>query len=246
MWGNRQSGAPVNNTTLEKLTDNGDDLFFDGKLVSGTTGSPPPSVLEGKTWNVLGDSLSQPSGTYTSKSYYEFVKEWANMLQINNYGTGGSTIATPWSPMSERYTSMSATADYITVLGGINDHGRSNTPLGVFTDTANTTFYGGCHVLFKGLLAKYPSKKVGYIAPHFQTTFFSEVNTYGLNQEAYMNAAIEVAKCYGLPVLDLFHEGGISVRVTEQKTLYTVDGLHLNLAGHEWIARKIHAWLLTL
>lgn len=201
----------------------------------GVTASNP---LEGKVWNVLGDSLTEVN-FHATKFYHQYIKEWDSMAQVNNYGSSGRNIIT----MSTMYTTMTDTVDYVTVFGGVNDFGQGQ-PLGTFGDTTSSSFYGACDVLFKGLLTKYPTKKIGYIAPHHQNGYFAETEIKKL--ETYVNAAIQVARYYAIPTLDLYHEGTVCPMVDAHKTLYTTDGLHFTTAGQERIAVQIRNFLKRL
>jgi hypothetical protein len=58
---------------------------------------------------------------------------------------------------------MDDDADLITVFGGTNDF-NANSPIGTIADTASTTFYGSLHILIEGLIDKYPSKAIAFIA----------------------------------------------------------------------------------
>lgn len=241
--GNTSSDGHTHNnkTTLDKFGESNGIPTFN----SSPIGSSVLSDFAGMMWNVLGDSITEKN-SHATKHYYEYVKEWLGLGTINNYGSSGSTISSTHLPMSSRYSTMDATADIITVFGGVNDHGK-NSPMGVFSDTTNTTFYGALHVLCQGLIKKYPSKRIGFITPHRTSHWdWTETNDIGIKLEDYVNAIKEVCAYYSIPVLDMFHEGNMYVVISEQSTLYTTDGLHLNTKGQELLARKIKNFLNKL
>ena len=66
------------------------------------------------------------------------------------------------------------------------------------------------------------------------------------NLRGYVDAIIEIAAFYSIPVLDLFRVSGIQSRVPELKERYIPDGLHPNDAGHVRIADKLMGFLATL
>lgn len=49
--------------------------------------------------------------------------------------------------------------------------------------------------------------------------------------EDIVNAEIEVAQYYGLPVLDMYHNGGLNPTINIHRATFTSDGLHPNQLG---------------
>ena len=62
----------------------------------------------------------------------------------------------------------------------------------------------------------------------------------------YVDAIVEIAGFYAIPVLDLYRVSGIQPRVPELKALYMPDGLHPNDAGNVRVAEKLIGFLGTL
>lgn len=215
--------------------------------ISSPGGSGPESEFVGKTWNVLGDSITEKNG-HSTKNYFEFANDSIGFGTINNYGLSGSTISSIYLPMSTRYSTMSATADVITVFGGTNDHVK-DTPLGVFSDTTNATFYGSLHVLCQGLITKYPAKHIGFITPYNYGNYggvFKNPNNLGNTLEQYVNIIKEVCGSYSIPVLDIFHSGNFYFPIAGQRSLYASDGAHLNITGHQRLGGKVKGFLSSL
>jgi lysophospholipase L1-like esterase len=189
------------------------------------------SGLYGLKWACLGDSLTQ--GT---PKYHTYISERTGCT-ILNYGAGGRSISyredVPGS-MSEMYTTMDDTADIITVWGGTND---TTIPIGVMSDRVNTTFFGACHVLFAGLIEKYPAKRIGVIIP---------LRRGETSLTAIVAAEIEVARYYNLPVLDMYYEGGIYSPSATVQAAVIPDGLHPNAAGHLKMSWKIQNFIESL
>ncbi|MCE4051849.1 SGNH/GDSL hydrolase family protein [Bacillus sp. Au-Bac7] len=183
------------------------------------------------TANILGDIDSSTSPS-TNQFYWQYVLQQLGLLNVTNYGVNGSNIAVSSGKTNafvQRYSSMGA-ADIVLVLGGANDL-ENSIPLGVMADQVNTTFYGACHVLFSGLVEKYPGKRIGIISP------FPIQNKDTLAQ--YVQAEKEVAAYYSIPFLNLYEGSGISVRNQTIITQFMPDGKNLNNNGHAVIARKI-------
>lgn len=198
--------------------------------------------LSGLKWNVLGDSIT--STNYANKRYWEYISDETG-IQVNNYGISGSRVAV-WpghdQPMCIRYANMTDDADIITVFAGTNDFSNSVT-LGDITSTDTGTFYGALNVLCKGLIEKYPGKRIGFITP---------IQRYGVpfddsKWQSYQNAIKEVCGKYSIPVLDGTKEVGLAISsVPSIKDKYTIDGLHLNDEGHKIFARRVLSFIESL
>lgn len=201
------------------------------KTLLGITGND----LAGMTWAVLGDSITAASGLI--RSYHSIIAEKLGLTAIN-YGYNGSRITytddnMAGTEMCTRYAEMTDDADIITCFGGINDINNS-LPLGILGDTGNATFYGAMDILIRGLLSKYPGKRIGFVTP---------LNYGSDSAEPYVEAIFAVCRKYAVPVLDLYHEGMISTVTEELSATYFKDGLHPNELGHEVLARKVEAFL---
>lgn len=216
-----------------------------------------------KTVNVLGDSMTQ--GVGTTKAYHQWLGQLCGFKIINVYGVGGSCI-TPignhepaWTgeedikSFYERYSSMSTTADAITVFGCVNDWscGRE---LGSIADTTTDTFYGTMKLLCEGLINKYPTNDIYFISSP-QCDYINRPanklagspwagNTEGYNRKGYKlqdyaRAMGEVCAIYGIPFLNLTDNcfWGLSGVLSNGK--YGTDNLHPNAEGHKRIAQKI-------
>ena len=147
---------------------------------------------KGMEWNCLGDSITQMSSV---KRYFEFVNESLEFGSINMYGVSGTTIAKKSSSddtaMCVRISSMSKTANVISIEGGVNDCGN-NIPLGNMESTDLTTFYGALKSMCEYLLTNYSGKVIFFMTPTKYTSFFQDPNTLGLNLVDYVNAMLDV------------------------------------------------------
>ena len=204
--------------------------------------------LKNKKIVFLGDSITQ--GTGASDKSLCYVNRFAAMTGANvvNHGIGGTRIARRKVPHENpvfdqdfcgRYHKMDDDADIVVVFGGTNDYGHGDAPLGHMWDRDVWSFYGACHVLFSGLIAKYPDKPIVIMTPMHRETELEK--TPGLL--AFVQAEREVAEFYSIPVLDLWSNLGICAQVPEQKELYFKDRVHPNDAGHEKIAYTLKRFL---
>lgn len=197
--------------------------------------------LSGLKWNVLGDSIT--STDYANKRYWEYISDEIG-IEVNNYGISGSRIAVTQDhnqPMCIRYSNMND-ADIITVFGGTNDF-ASKVTLGDITSTDTQTFYGALNVLCKGLIEKYPGKRLGFITPIQRDGVAYDDDKW----VSYQNAIKEVCAKYSIPVLDGTRECGLAISsVSSIMNRYTIDGLHLNDDGHKIFARRILSFIESL
>ena len=228
----------------------------------GTT--PTTNKWFGKTVNFIGDSITYGYGltNYLTERYSTLVGDKLGMT-VNNYGVSGTKIATTTNDyngsFTKRYLGMSD-ADIVFVFGGTNDYGHGainsnhTAPFGTFSDRTDISFYGALHVLYKGLVEKYIGKQIVVITPIHRTAL---VNAGGgddlvVNPDTnknlldYVNAEKEVARYYGIKVLDLYSELGLTPMIPSVKTSYMPDGLHPNAEGHKVIADKIVAFMNTI
>lgn len=221
---------------------------------STPTASPTPGIssqpaqekeLPKITWNCLGDSIT--ANAYVNHHYYDYIKDRNKQININNYGISGTKMAgTANGAFCNRYSEMDKNADLITVFGGVNDWGQQSnggpTPLGTDEDTTSKTFYGALNILCAGLQETYPDAQIFFMTPlgnEGYPGFSTTTNSLGYTVEDYVNVICKVCEKYNIPVVDLYHESGISPYDSVQNAVYFHDGLHLSKAGHERISYLI-------
>ena len=204
--------------------------------------------LKGKKINFIGDSITEGVGASAYENCYVAQFAAATGAQVRNYGISGTRFARRKVPYENpsfdqdfcgRFDRMDDDADVIVVFGGTNDYGHGDAPLGQMTDRTVWSFYGACHVLFSGLVAKYPGKPIVVMTPMHRMTELDK--TPDLRE--FARAEREVAEFYSLPVLDLWATSGIQPLVPEQKALYFADLVHPNDNGHAQIAYKLKRFL---
>ena len=171
---------------------------------------------------------------------------------VYNYGISGSTISGGGAstsipgnfPMNIRYADM-VYADYILVLGGVNDYIITSTPLGTKGDTTNQTFYGALKILIEGLIKKYPTGKIGFMTP-LRKANDTAPNGAGLTLKQYRDAIIDMCEDYCIPVLDLYTKGGCHPNIEAWKNANLPDGLHPNQAYYRRLALQIAQFILSI
>ena len=214
--------------------------------------------LKGTKINFLGDSITEGAGTSSHDKMYTMVIEREYGAICQNYGIGGTRIATQKTPTEEKWDrdfisrvpEMDNDADIVVVFGGTNDFGHGDAPLGTMSDRTPYTFYGALHCLYTALIEKYPGVPIVVLTPLHRIT--EDVPT-GDNKPApvatlkeYVNIIREVAEYYSLPVLDLFKESGLQPKIPIIQQKYVPDGLHPNDAGNAILAHKIARFLEML
>ena len=225
----------------------------------------------GKKLSVLGDSISYgfiPRNAlgYPGQlnSYAKLAAESLGMI-FENKGISGSTLGamslgtTSRSPFVYRYQDLDDIADLVLVMGGTNDI-RNGIPLGTFSDTDETTYYGALHVLCLGLLDKYKHAQGIEIGKTKHIVFCTPIKM-GIDLtpdlKPYCEAVKEVCAYYSIPVWDAYNLSGINPHIlrtvqgtetgyTDMYNPYITDGTHPTQEGHQIMADAFVGFLKTI
>lgn len=210
---------------------------------------------KGKTWDVYGDSITEPNYR-TAQNYQYFVASKLGIGTVNNYGVSGDGF----KQLANRISEKTSNPDLITVFCGTNNFGcvHEQSALGNITDTSSTeSVTGYIRLTIEKLLAKYPCTPIGFFTPLPRANGNSvnkQVSTGGYTMEQLADRIIEICGEYSIPVLDLYRCSNLRPWIPENKAKYfscsrTVDGdgLHPNVIGHEYfIAPKVTNFIKTL
>ncbi len=212
--------------------------------------------LAGKKINFMGDSITEG---YCAKDlhsgYVDLMKAKYALAEARNYGIAGTRIARQHTPSENlrhdrdfcsRVAGMDPDADIVVVLGGTNDHGHGDAPLGTRGDRTPDTFWGACHVLFSRLIQRFPNASIVIATPMHRADEETPKPDSQAVLRDYVSILQETAALYQLPVLDLFETSAIKGHIPEIAAKYTTDGLHPNDAGHAVLADEIAAFLKAL
>ncbi len=216
--------------------------------------------LQNKTVAFLGDSITEGYGVRCSNRRYDNRLAKGLGLKSLNYGIGGTRIAhqhiASIKPRWDLYFCARAynidpKADLILVFGGTNDYGHGDAPFGTMEDTTPDTFCGAVDFLMRLLQEKYPKSRLAFVTPiRRQGDEFPSTHEYKQPDARalwdYARVILEKGTQYGIPVLDAYHELAINPNNEGDCAAYTVDGLHLNDAGHEKLAELIGCFLREL
>lgn len=223
--------------------------------------------IKGFKVNFLGDSITEGTGV-TDIAGCRYDNRLAVMCQLsaaNNYSIGGTRLAHQIHPSEKprydlcfcgRAYDMDTTADMVIVYGGVNDYIHGDAPFGEIGDTTPATYCGGVYFLMNYLRENYGSKPVIFMTPA-RCYLRNEVDdlvpsthakklTPGKPLLAYVDAILETAKKFDIPVLDLYHDLGLDPHDPECFKTYTMDGLHFNDDGHAVIAQKLKDFIEAL
>lgn len=210
------------------------------------------SKWTGKTWNVMGDSITEHN-VKTNFNYQDYIAQKIG-CKVNNYGISGTGWRTPstsggTNAFHQRVSAMAANADLISVFGGTNDWEEIGITmaLGAYGDTNPTvSFYGAADSVINQLISRYPTKTIAVFTPIQRNNNWTAHGTSGVTMENIADAIIKVCNKYGIPVLDLYRYGNVYANNTTYRTNALPDGVHPNDTGHKAMADKILAFLNTL
>ncbi len=213
--------------------------------------------------NVLGDSIAEGIGASGKEKSFPSVLAKLTGAQVNNYGVSCSRITDIVSDVSnpgsfvDRMYQMDKAADLIIVFGGTNDFWYGDCPIGKRTDTSPNTFYGALNTMITYLQNTYPNADIVFLTPYQQSKDADETHSYKRSTygnfgtgtlSEYRTAMLDRCQFYGVPVLDLYADYELNT-VDNRDALarygqYLCDGVHLNDAGYNFLARKIYQFIM--
>ena len=199
------------------------------------------------TWNAVGDSITQIG-------YYMDVIKKVSGIKFTNKGVASTTLAINNTYLTnksivERVLGLNgnpsmADADVWTVNGGINDVGYSS-QLGALAPTGstfdNTTVYGALQSIVENIMARREHPRLILITPTHSKVDAYSIDDYGITIEQIRKAYIDVGEYYGVPVVDLWSEGGINAfNMADVTYPTTTDKVHPNMTGARLMAMPIY------
>ncbi len=216
--------------------------------------------LQGKTVAFLGDSITEGQGTSGSKHRYDTLTGKAMGFRPLNYGIGGTRIAHQHTASEKprwdlyfcgRAYNIAPSADLILVFGGTNDYGHGDAPFGTMKDMTPDTYCGAVDFLMNLLKERYPKSRLAFLTPIRRLGGEAPyIHPYKQPDARplwdYAQVILEKGRQYGIPVLDTYNGLDIDPNVEADCAAYTVDGTHLNDAGHQKLAQLLEAFLMTL
>lgn len=221
--------------------------------------------LNGKIINFLGDSITEGTGVSDLENRYDNrLKRMCNLKEVHNYGIGGTRLAHQSIPSEKprydlcfcgRAYNLDPNADIVVVYGGVNDYIHGDAPIGNVGDQTPATFRGAVCFLMNLLKTNFPNKPIIFMTPahcHFKGVSDAEVSPRPMKKTdampllGYVEIIKEIGAQFDIPVLDMFENLGVDPNRPEDSEKLTVDGLHFNDAGHEYIANALAKFLKAL
>lgn len=205
-------------------------------------------ALSGKSALFVGDSITY--GARDRAKIYEYggwagrIGYYCNMDVLNN-GVSGACITTARLQSSGEghyiYNNLVAAKDnkydYVIMHGLFNDAssseevGTAKGPSNFDPNSANVTqFADALELLFYTAKTQHPEATLGFIV-NFETD-------RAVNQEPYVDMAIQICKAWGIEYLDLYHNKTFSVEFD--------DGLHPTSAGYDSMYTIVANWMAKL
>lgn len=220
----------------------------------------------------LGDSITYGFIPRNSPGYPGQLESYAavaaRLLEMDffNAGISDSTVASGpngFEPMCERYESLPADADVVTVMGGTNDI-RTGVPLGSLRDRSPQTYCGALHRVCEGLYRKYFIENGPESGAERRIVLLTPVKlmdpaTGGLLEglEAFAEAVKSIGAHYSFPVLDFYNASYINPHLCRtvqgwqdgydgRYNPYITDGTHPSREGALIMGRLLANFIRSL
>ncbi len=208
------------------------------------------SILKGKKWCVVGDSITAQTGRSTH-NYHYYLSQLVGGMTIYNYGISGTGF---FNRSNVSADIVETDIDFISVFMGTNDWGNQTSEnqklLGVFGDTGTTTISGCINTTLSGLINKFPLIPLILLTPLPRGNNYglnATDNAYGYNLKDLVDLLHQYATHFSLPILDLYSGSTLYPWQATANDFYfkppagsgypdVGDGLHPNDEGHKVLA----------
>lgn len=210
--------------------------------------------FQGKKLLVAGDSITEHNVRATY-NWDQYLRDWLGFGSIHNEAVSGSGLIKYnfGNPMVTRVNTWPTDADYIIIMGNMNDGvytGGAGVPVGAFTDTypTNETVYAAAKYIIEKCIERIPLAPILWVS----STPRGSSSDLGLDWGkdgwfmTYLNAIKEVCYHYSVPFLDLYNESNLrpfnddhNLEYFSSPTTPAGDRIHPNEKGQKIIAQKI-------
>lgn len=198
--------------------------------------------LKGKTWLVLGDSITDATVNTKGDKYYKFISDMVGGCTIVNRGYSGITVAGLTTKLDSIDTSG---IQVVTALIGVNDW-NFPVPLGKEGDTGTDTEYGIIYNFVLKLVTKFPRTTVLGLIPlpcQASNGVLQGTCSEGFSLKQLTDAIKYTYELFSIPYLDLFNQSGIHATIPSSRDFFYSDGLHPTVNAHKAIANKILSFI---
>lgn len=199
-----------------------------------SSGGSVDTLFNGKVMTVYGDSISDPTRTYTDKFWFEWVKEELQLSHINNHAVGGASFGGILYQINHAVDEYAP--DIVVMLGGVNEIVQ-NATLGTLAGMESGTSYRGYRDICRALHTKYPTARIVAVTPTYQNNY---TNSHGVVCADIAKAMREVSDIESIAVYDNYV---MSEFCADNIDTFTVDHLHWNRLGHEMVGKNLTKWI---
>lgn len=233
MDADEQTDEPENQPTLSEMLDNA---------------MKEMNVLYGKSILFIGDSYVANNGHPVSETWH-YMMAAKNHMTYYNYGVNGRCLVYNDGDKSscyERLDTITINPDYIITIAGRNDYGRQ---------MEIQSFKEALCLYCEKLYDKFPGKKLAFFTPWGISTPTTNKDGNTIKQQEYIDAIVEVAGMYAIPVFDAGRQSGLPFWKQSFRRDYTQgtyswgdywDYSHLNAAGHKLFLNKGESFIRSL
>ena len=206
--------------------------------------------MDGKTWMVIGDSLTDPTTLGAGvKIYANYVADKTGLTVINK-GVGGTGYWRGTDVNKAFYQRIAAftdpAPDIITFFGSFNDLGTDSRGihgadiLGTASDNTADTVGGCINLTLDAAISYAPDALLGIIAPTEWQGYY-----YDTNSRAYVQLLKDIANYRGIPFLNLYTSSNLRPNKSAFRTTYylNADGTHPNTLGHKRFAGLVEQFI---
>lgn len=209
-------------------------VYFNNKIDNNSF-----DKLQGKTWCVIGDSLTDKTGyalTQADTKYYDYLKsDNTSIVNLGKSGTGYLQTYNESENFIDRINTMTGSENYdvISVFGGIND--STSFPIGNIGDRENTTMYGAIYNTFNSLITKFPTSFIFAITPTCTGYRYGYPNDIDKIAQAIRDVCLELK----IPVADVNRNAMMRPWISSFASKYYADHTHPNNDGHYIISKTV-------
>lgn len=200
----------------------------------------------GKNLFCVGDSFTM-QGTY-----FNSLINTTGLIKIGDTGgDGNGQPLTGYYKLIEKYKNEISKADFVTILGGVNDYLHGSDRLGDFSNTSESnTIYGAIKKIVETIMLINPNITIvffsqpecGKYGDQPYNTTPPEANGLGLTMENISIAMEDCCKRLGVP----FFNTHATLWNFYQIHIYTGDNLHPNKIGGEKIGQQMGRYINSL
>lgn len=201
------------------------------------------NVLCGKSIMFIGDSYVANNGQPIEVTWHYLLAK-NNGMTYYNRGVNGTCIVGDegqGTNFIERLDTIETIADYIITIGGRNDYNRQ-VPIDEFKE--------GLRLYCEKLYDKYLGKRLAFFTPWRISNSKNVKDGAEIKQQEYIDAIIEIAGEYSIPVFDASRNSGLPFWKDDFRAQYTQKGFydysHLNAAGHMLFLNKADSFIKSL